>query len=117
MASITLITRDEIIFGAPRAPFGEFVKGDNGSVYNVVCHIGDTLYVAGPHGNLARVTRTGNATVSRVSDMGEVRARLDFATDTGDAAGTISFGDGEHIGGTVSRRLLPIMVRSGRNGW
>ena len=94
MSNITLITRDAIMDA--RGDGWSMVQGD---------------YVAGPHGNLARVVRTGNATVSRWDSMGEVRARIDFATDTGDAAGTLSFGDGEHIGARVSRRLLPIMAR------
>jgi hypothetical protein len=109
--TITRITRDAILLDSDRAPFGQFVKGDNGAIYNVVTRVGDELFVAGPHGNLARVTRTGNRTVSRMDYTGEVRARIDFAEDTGDAAGTLAFGEGEHIGGTVSRRLLPIMAR------
>jgi hypothetical protein len=109
MSSITLVTRDAIMDA--RIDACALVLGDNGAYYTVLANIDDALYVQGRHGNLARVIRTGNSTVSRNDSMGEVRARIDFAEDIGDAAGTLSFGAGEHIGARVSRRLLPIMAR------
>lgn len=108
---VTHVTLDAILFDAPRAPYGWVVVGDNGALYDVICNIDDALYVRGArHGNIARVIRTGNSTV-RAGGLGQVRARIDFAEDTGDAAGTLEFGTGEHIGALVRRELLPIMAR------
>jgi hypothetical protein len=59
--------------------------------------ISDTLQL------LVLVTRTGEAMVRGKGD--QVRVRIDFPRDTGDAAGTLAFG-AEHIGGVAPRVLF-----------
>jgi hypothetical protein len=49
------------------------------------------------------VTRTGSVPVRGKGD--QVRVRINFPTDMGDAAGTLRF-DGEHIGGVAPRVLF-----------
>jgi hypothetical protein len=52
---------------------------------------------------LVLVTRTGTVPVRGKGD--QVRVRINFPTDTGDAAGTLSF-DGEYAGGVAPRVLF-----------
>lgn len=64
----------------------------------------DAVYAVGRrHSNLVVVTRTG---VCLVKGKGpQVRVRIAFARDTGDAAGTLSF-DAGFIGGVAPRVLF-----------
>lgn len=59
--------------------------------------ISDTLRL------IVLVTRTGSVPVRGKGD--QVRVRINFPTDTGDARGTLRF-DGEHIGGVAPRVLF-----------
>jgi len=64
----------------------------------------DAVYATGRrHENIVLITRTGRV---HVKNRGaQVRVRITFATDTGDAAGTLAF-DGEHIGGVAPAVLF-----------
>jgi hypothetical protein len=80
---------------------GEFYPGyryvatnDQGAVYSVLGPTEAGVIVRSLRvGALARIVQTGRV----VGRDGQVRARLEFAVDTGDAAGTLTF-DGDSIG-------------------
>lgn len=55
------------------------------------------------HDNLVVVTRTGTRFVR--GKGAQVRVRISFARDTGDAAGTLAF-DADHIGGVAPAHLF-----------
>lgn len=55
------------------------------------------------HGNLVTVTRTGTSFVR--GKGAQVRCRISFARDTGDAAGTLAF-DADHIGGVAPAHVF-----------
>lgn len=65
----------------------------------------DSVFVVGRRlGNLAMVTRTGTVPVRGRGD--QVRVRIVFPTDTGDAAGTLAFTGLDSIGGVAPRVLF-----------
>jgi hypothetical protein len=87
-------TRDEVLASRTASLAGYSVTSDTGASYAVLGPVAgdpDRVYAQGRrHGNLVLVTRTG--TVSVRGHGAQVRVRIDFATDTGDLAGTLAFG-------------------------
>lgn len=82
---------------------GFYAASDSGASYQIVAEVEGELIVEGyRHKNLGRLVKTGNV----VSREGLVRVRIEFATDLGDAEGTLSFGDGERVGGHANYRLF-----------
>src|SRR3954468_2141679 len=82
-------------------------SGGSFAVLGPVPGDGDSVYVQGRRTNLlGMVTRTGTADVR--GKGAQVRVRFRFATDTGDAAGTLSFGPAStrHAGGVAPRVLF-----------
>lgn len=73
-----------------------YVTGDNGAHYEILAVVDGQIFVESVRlGCLARVVQTGK----RIDLGGQVRVRIEFAADLGDAEGTLSFGEGDHIGG------------------
>jgi hypothetical protein len=67
----------------------------------------DAVYAIGRrHDNLVMVTRTGRVHVKHRG--AQLRVRILFAHDAGDAAGTLAFGglDGDHTGGVAPAVLF-----------
>lgn len=101
-------TRDEV-FVARTGSLASYsatsdVVGASYAVIGPVPGDGDRVYAIGRRlGNLVLVTRTG-VTLARGKGP-QVRVRISFARDTGDAAGTLSF-DAGHIGGVAPRVLF-----------
>lgn len=87
-----------------RHPFHNYyVLGDNNASYQIVAQVEGQLFVESMRLDvLARVVQTGKA----LDRAGLVRVRIEFARDIGDAEGTLSFGDGEWIGGRANYRLF-----------
>jgi hypothetical protein len=80
-----------------------YVEGDNGAHYDIVAVVNGQVFVESLRiGSLARIVKTGQ----KISTSGRVRVRIEFATDLGDTEGTLSFGDGEHIGGLAQSLLF-----------
>jgi hypothetical protein len=99
-------TRDAILATRTGSLADYAVTGDNAAIYRVLGPVPgspDATYGVGRFGNLCLVTRTGTADVR--GRGAQVRVRIAFAQDTGDAAGTLAF-DGEHIGGVAPRVLF-----------
>jgi hypothetical protein len=104
-------TRDEVLASRTGSLADYSVTSDTGASYAVLGPVpGDPnrVYAQGRrHNNLALVTRTGAVLV-----RGQVRVRIDFATDTGSLAGTLSFGpdasaeNAGHTGGLAPRVLF-----------
>jgi hypothetical protein len=103
-------TRDEILATRTGSLADYSVTSDMVASYEVIGPVpGDAsrIYARGRRlQNLVMVTRTGFANVKGRGD--QIRVRIDFATDTGDAAGTLAFGGpgGEHVGGVAPRVLF-----------
>lgn len=101
----TLTATRDAILTAPRASTHRtYVSTDTaGWVYEVVgaAAPGQVFARSERTGLLVLVTRTGRVRNAR----GLVRVRVDFPTDTGDAAGTLAF-DGGHVGGHAPADLF-----------
>jgi hypothetical protein len=83
-----------------------YVEGDNGAHYDIVAVVNGQVFVESLRiGSLARLVKTGE----KISSTGRVRVRIEFATDLGDAQGTLSFGEGECIGGLAQALLFENM--------
>ena len=98
-------TRDEVLASRTGSLASYSVTSDVGVTYAVLGPAGpDAVYALSPRTGLAvRVVRTG---VTLVRGKGpQVRVRLEFPRDTGDAAGTLSFDAGK-IGGVAPRVLF-----------
>jgi hypothetical protein len=105
-----LATRDEILASRTGSLADYSATSDALAYYAVLGPVPgnpDAVYATGRrHENLVMVTRTGTM---HVRNRGaQVRVRILFATDTGDAAGTLAFGgrDGEHAGGVAPSVLF-----------
>jgi hypothetical protein len=100
-------TRDEILNCSTAILQGYTATSDTLASYGVIGPVPgnvDAIYVQGHrHRNLAMVTRTGRTPVRGRGR--QVRVRISFARDTGDAAGTLAF-DAEHIGGVAPMSLF-----------
>lgn len=95
-------TRDAILATRTGSLSGYWVTSNPGAAYAVLGPAGpDAVYAMSPRtGNIVHVVRTG---VVDVRGKGrQVRVRVEFPTDTGDAAGTLAF-DGGHTGGIAPR--------------
>ena len=103
--STTTVTRDAILETSTGSLHGYSVTADAGQSYAVIGPAGpDVIYGVSRRTNLlVRVVRTGTANVRGKGE--QVRVRIEFARDTGDAAGTLAF---EPIlsGGGVAPRVL-----------
>jgi hypothetical protein len=88
-----------------RLPFS--FLADNGKEFGLVAITEVGPIARGPHTDscLARVVRTGNV----VDRKGLVRARLEFARDLGDQAGTLIF-DADRIGGRVPATVFDLQA-------
>lgn len=98
-------TRDEVFASRTGSLASYSVTSDAGVTYDVIGPAGpDTLYAISPRTSLVvRVVRTG---VTLVRGKGpQVRVRVEFPRDTGDAAGTLAFDAGK-IGGVAPRVLF-----------
>jgi hypothetical protein len=104
-------TRDEVLASRTGSLADYSVTADNGVQWAVLGPVPgerDRIYARAYAGTAATglvllVTRTG---VTLVRGKGpQVRVRLDFPRDTGDAAGTLAF-DADHIGGVAPRVLF-----------
>ena len=82
---------------------GFYVTTDLGGTYNVIAVVEGQIIVEDLRGKtLGRVTQTG---FNRIRDM--VRVQVEFATDLGDAEGTLSFTKlGGVVGGRANYRLF-----------
>lgn len=83
---------------APKPRSYRFVDADNFVHFEVIAITAIGPIVRGSKGQLGRVVQTGK----KLSRADRVRVRIEFATDTGDSAGTLSFDrKGATIGGRV----------------
>jgi hypothetical protein len=100
-------TRDEILATRTGSLADYSVTSDALASYAVLGPVpgdGTSVYAIGrAHQNLVLVTRTG--TVAVRNRGAQVRVRISFAIDTGDAAGTLAF-DGTRTGGVAPRVLF-----------
>ena len=98
-------TRDAILATRTASLRGYVVTSDPGAFYDVLGPEADgAVYAISPRtGLVVRVVRTGVVSVRGRGD--QVRVRVEFPTDTGDAAGTLAF-DGGHVGGVATRVLF-----------
>jgi hypothetical protein len=104
--------RDRVLYHLPRV-YGRYVTATNPDLdtiltYRVVSRdpATSTVFAESPRtGLLVAVTRTG----TKVTD-GQVRVRIEYATDTGDAAGTLQFGP-RRIRGRAPADLFPEETR------
>lgn len=102
-------TRDEVLATRTGSLAGYTATSDARAPYRVLGPVpgnGDAVYAQSlRHGNLVMVTRTGTV---HVPGRGEqVRVRIAFALDTGDAAGTLAFLTAPaHTTGGVAPRVL-----------
>ena len=102
----TTATRDRILGSRT----GEFdvvrVTSEQGTSYIVLGPAApDAVWAIAPvTGILLRVQRTGTANVRGKGE--QVRARFEFATDTGDAAGTLAFDRSFSVAGVAPRALF-----------
>ena len=85
---------------------GMFFTGDNGVLFEVLATADNPANV----GPLVRASRT--RTLGRLVQTGtkitrgQVRARLEFAVDTGDVEGTLEFGTGEVLHGLTRAEVF-----------
>jgi hypothetical protein len=100
-----LATREEIMRSRTSGLVGYEVTSDRAVGYTPIGVRDDRSLWAISHtlNVIVMVTRTGEVPVRGRGD--QVRVRINFPTDTGDAAGTLRF-DGEHIGGLAPRVLF-----------
>lgn len=103
MRTTDSITRAEISLAACDNPWhGRYFSADTGASFDVIAQTPVGPIVRGVRtGALGRVVRTGN----RVDYSGQVRARIEFARDSGDAIGTLTF-DGDRVGGRISKVIV-----------
>ena len=88
--------------GAPE-PSSRYATADNGVMWEVLGSADDrTVYaISDRTGTVVTVTVTGD----RLIRGQQVRVRIDFPRDTGDAAGTLVF-DAGYVGGVAPRDLF-----------
>lgn len=102
-------TRDEVLATRTGSLATYCATSDTHATYWVLGPVpgnGDAVYAYGNrHQNLVMVTRTGTALVKGKGP--QVRVRIDFAVDNGDANGTLAFGTrGQYIGGVAPKVLF-----------
>lgn len=104
----TTATRDEILSTGAGSLAGFGVTSDTDVTYAVIGAVpgdSDSVYARSLRtGQLIKATRTGNANVRGRGE--QVRVRIAFAEDTGDAAGTLAFSQAGGIGGIAPRMLF-----------
>ena len=103
----TTFTRDAVL--ATRNPDldGFYVTSDTGAMYEVLGMAGDgrSVFARSPRtGMLVMAVRTGSVNVP--GRGAQVRVRVMFARDSGDAAGTLVFAPDLGIGGVAPRGLF-----------
>ena len=98
------ITRDEILGTCDPKVYGHYYfTGDSGVGYSMLSFSdGEGYAISNVTGLVVRVLRTGQK-----PHGAQVRARIVFPVDTGDAAGTLVFDPkaNDHIGGAISSDL------------
>jgi hypothetical protein len=101
-------TRDAVLATRTASLAGYTVTADSGARYGVLGPVpGDasSVYAVSPStGMLVMVTRTGSVPVRGKGD--QVRMRVAYAHDTGDAAGTLAFRPLSRDSGGVAPRVL-----------
>jgi hypothetical protein len=106
-----MATRDEILATRTGSLATYWTTADNGVQWATLGPVPgdpDRFYARGiagkpSEGLVLLVTRTGDVDVR--GRGAQVRVRIDFPRDTGDAGGTLAF-DADHIGGVAPRVLL-----------
>ena len=100
--------RDEILATRTGSLSSYSATSDALGYYSVIGPVpGDTdsVYAVGTRGNnLVMVTRTGTVPVRNRGD--QLRVRIMFARDLGDAAGTLGFRADDSVGGVAPRVLF-----------
>jgi hypothetical protein len=104
-------TRDEVLATRTGSLASYWTTADNGVQWATLGPVPgdpDRFYARGIAGSASAglvllVTRTGSADVR--GKGAQVRVRIDFPRDTGDAAGTLAF-DADSIGGVAPRVLF-----------
>ena len=104
--TIFTATRDEVLHSQARKFEGLRVTSYQGTSYRVLgAASASAVYVEAPVTRvLARVQRTGTVNVRGKGE--QVRVRIEFATDTGDAAGTLAFDRSFSVKGVAPRALF-----------
>jgi hypothetical protein len=109
-STVHTATRDAVLATRTGSLADYSATSDTGASYAVLGPVpedGTSVYAVGRrHGNIVLVTRTGAVAVR--GKGAQVRVRIMFARDTGDADGTLSFDayGSEHIGGVAPRVLF-----------
>ena len=115
--TLTTVTRDAILDPSARNQYAADVQGRGYYAHssaskawwqivarNVADDDHEVLYgISENTGNVVRIVRTGNV----VDRNKMVRVRIEFSTDTGDAAGTIAFDSANRVGGAVNIGAFP----------